>query len=128
MKGKLGALGLAPMVCIAIIYFFLGTYLQTALANLTWNATTVGDNLFRSTLRTRDMVWIYFSNLLAIACSFGLLIPWAKVRMACYRFERLSMTTTTGLDSFFAAAKSLEVGAAGEEIGDIFGVSVDLGL
>jgi uncharacterized membrane protein YjgN (DUF898 family) len=127
-KARLGALGIAPMVCFAIIYFFLGTYLQAALANLTWNATTVGGNLFRSTLRTRDMIWIYFSNLLAIACSFGLLIPWAKVRMACYRFERLSLKTTTGLDSFVAAAKSLEVGAAGEEIGDIFGVSVDLGL
>jgi len=127
-RGKLGALGLAPMVSFAVIYFCVGTYLQTTLANLTWNATTVGGNLFRSTLRTRDMVWIYFSNMLAIACSFGLLIPWAKVRLACYRFERLSLSTTTGLDSFVAAAKTQEVGAAGEEIGDIFGVSVDVGL
>jgi uncharacterized membrane protein YjgN (DUF898 family) len=127
-KAKLGLLGLLPMVSFAVIYFFIAIYMQTTLANLTWNATTVGGNLFSSTLRSRDMVWIYFSNMLAIVCSFGLLIPWAKVRLACYRFERLSLTTTTGLDNFVAAAKTREVGAAGEEIGDIFGVSVDVGL
>jgi uncharacterized membrane protein YjgN (DUF898 family) len=127
-KGKLGAIALTPIISFMLIYFFLGTYIHTALANLTWNATTARDSFFRSTLRTRDMVWLYLSNALAIACSIGLLIPWATVRLARYRFECLSLATAGGLDGFLAAAQTMEIGAAGEEIGDIFGISVDVGL
>lgn len=127
-KGKLGAIALIPIIFFMLIYFFLGTYIHTALVNLTWNATTARDSFFRSTLRTRDMAWLYLSNALAIVCSIGLLIPWATVRLARYRFERLSLATAGGLDGFLAAAQTMEIGAAGEEIGDIFGISVDVGL
>jgi uncharacterized membrane protein YjgN (DUF898 family) len=127
-KDKLGALALVPMFSFMLVYFFLVTYLQTALANLTWNSTTIAGNQFRSTLRARDMAWLYLSNLLAIAASMGLLMPWATVRLARYRFQRLQLTTTGGVDAFLAATQEIVVGAAGEEIGDIFGISVDVGL
>jgi uncharacterized membrane protein YjgN (DUF898 family) len=119
---------LFPMLFFILLYFFIATYVQTALRNLAWNGTSLSGCRFKSTLRTRDMVWLYFSNAVAIACTLGLLIPWASVRMARYRFERLEARTQKGLEDFFALARNEEVTATGEEIGDIFGVNVDFGF
>jgi uncharacterized membrane protein YjgN (DUF898 family) len=128
-KAGAAALALAPVfVLFPLLYFYLATYLRTALANLAWNATSIGQSRFTSTLRTWDMAWLYFSNAVAIACTLGLLIPWAAVRVARYRFQQLKVETREGLDGFLALARKEEVNATGEEIGDIFGVSVDLGF
>jgi uncharacterized membrane protein YjgN (DUF898 family) len=112
---------------LLLFYFCIGIYVQTAVANLTWNRTGIGDGRFSSTLRTRDMLWLYLSNAIAITCSLGLLIPWASVRLARYRFEHLAMQTSQGLDGFVAAACE-DVTATGEEIGDLFGIEMDLAL
>ena len=112
---------------LLVFYFCMAIYVQTAVANLTWNRTGIVDGRFSSTLRTRDMLWIYLSNAVAIACSLGLLIPWASVRLARYRFEHLTMQTSKGLDGFLAAAGE-ELTATGEEIGDLFGIEMDLAL
>jgi uncharacterized membrane protein YjgN (DUF898 family) len=125
---NLRLLTLLPLLSFPFFYFYIVTYVQTALTNLTWNGTAIGDCRFRSTLRTLDMVWLYLSNAIAIACSIGLLIPWATVRMARYRFERLEMETGKEAEGFFALARNEEVGATGEEIGDIFGIDVDFGF
>ncbi len=128
IKGNLSALAMLPMLSFALIYFFVGIYAQTALNNLTWNSTIVGDNNFKSSLRTRDMMWLYVSSALAIVLSLGFLTPWATVRLARYRFGQLALKTTGDLDGFLTAAREPEIGAAGEEIGDIFGITVDVGL
>lgn len=128
VKGKLSALAFVPMMAFMLIYFLVGIYAQTALANLTWNSTVVGDNNFKSSLRARDMIWLYLSSALAIVLSLGFLTPWATVRLARYRFGQLALLTTGDLDGFLTAARESEIGAAGEEIGEIFGVTVDVGL
>ena len=125
---NLRLLSLLPLLTLPFFYFYIVTYLQTALTNLTWNGTAIGDCRFRSTLRTRDMVWLYLSNAIAIACTFGLLIPWASVRLARYRFDKLEMEAGKEPEGFFALARNEEVNATGEEIGDIFGVDVDFGF
>ena len=128
-KAGAASLALAPMfVLLPLLYFYLATYLRTALSNVAWNATTIGQSRFTSTLRTRDMAWLYLSNAVAIACTLGLLIPWATVRVARYRFQQLKVETREGLDGFMALARKEEISATGEEIGDIFGVNVDLGF
>ncbi len=122
------SLVLFPTLFFVLLYFYAVTYVQTELANLTWNGTSVGGCRFKSTMRTRDMIWLYLSNAVAIACTLGLLIPWAAVRMAKYRFERLEAKTEQGLDGFLALARNEQITATGEEIGDIFGVNVDFGF
>ena len=122
-----GIAAVAMAFLAPLVYFYVVIYVQTALANLSWNATRLGDARFESTLRTRNMAWLYLSNAVAIACTLGLLIPWAAVRLARYRFEHLALETAGGLDHFLAAAGE-EVSATGEEIGDVFGIDVDVAL
>ncbi|HEY6871829.1 MAG TPA: DUF898 family protein [Geobacteraceae bacterium] len=110
---------------MALFYLFGSVYLRTALANLTWNATRLGGERFQSTLRSRDMAWLYLSNAVAIPLSLGLLTPWASLRLTRYRLARLSIRTTGELEQIVAAPLE-EVGPAGEEIGDILGIDVAL--
>jgi uncharacterized membrane protein YjgN (DUF898 family) len=125
----LGGLLIITILALPLLYFILMVYAQTAMANLCWNATNLGKGTFRSTLRTRDMSLLFATNALAIMFSLGLMTPWATVRLARYRFQRLELHTTNGLDEVVAAAGSGQaVGATGEEIGDLFDMSVDIAL
>jgi uncharacterized membrane protein YjgN (DUF898 family) len=100
-------------------------YLPVALSNLTWSATSIGRHRFACTLRVRDLAWIYLSNALAVLCSFGLLAPWAAIRLARYRIEKMSLTGFGRLDTIIAAEQEA-MGATGEELGDMLGF--DFGL
>ncbi|OGT97623.1 MAG: hypothetical protein A2X80_03255 [Geobacteraceae bacterium GWB2_52_12] len=124
-----GGLALIPMFAFPLVYFIVIVYGQTLLANLTWNATSLAGNRFRSTLRTRDMAMLFVTNALAILFSLGLLMPWAAVRLTRYRFDNLSLLAESGLDGIVAAAENGPgVNATGEEIGDVFGMSMDISL
>ena len=130
-RGAPSGLVLVPLLSFFVIYFIVIVYAQTALANLSWNNTRLGNNngIFRSTLRTRDMVLLFVTNGLAIMFSLGLLVPWATIRLTRYRFERLELESLNGLDGILAAAGSRSaVGATGEEIGDLFDMSMDIAL
>ena len=122
-------LALIPMFSFFLVYFIMMVYGQTALANLSWNGTRMGNGSFHSTLRTRDMAMLFVTNALAILLSLGLLVPWATVRLARYRFERLKLNTADGLDNVVAAAgNGSSVGAVGDEIGDVFDMQMDIAL
>jgi uncharacterized membrane protein YjgN (DUF898 family) len=71
------------------------------------------------------MVWLYLSNTVAIICSCGLLIPWASIRLTRYRLSCLALTLVDD-PAEFAAAGDAVIDAAGEEIGDVFGIDMSL--
>ena len=106
-------------------YFLIFVYGYVRTANLTWNGTFLGKNRFVSSMRVRDMSWIMFSNVMASILSVGLLVPWASVRLARYRLDKLALNAAGDLDRYLNARLE-ETSAAGEEIGDIFGV--DFGI
>ena len=118
-------LALAPGVAFFASYLVVGLYLPTALTNLTWSSTRIGGHRFQSALRVRDLAWIYFSSAVAVLCSLGLLAPWAAVRLTRYRLDKLTVTGVGSLDSVLAADNA-EMGATGEELGDMLGF--DMGL
>jgi uncharacterized membrane protein YjgN (DUF898 family) len=105
------------------VYLYFAIYVRTAQTNLTWNATRLSSSRFQCELNAGRMAWLYLSNAVAIACTLGLMIPWAMVRLTRYRLEQLTFHTGEGLDRFRAGADQ-QVSAVGEEVGDIFGVDV----
>ena len=107
------------------LYLTFAVYLETALTNLTWNATGMGNSRFTSSLRVVAIIWIRLSNAVVILVSLGLMTPWASIRMARYRYSRLAFEAVDDLAGF-TAAPAEEVGPAGEEISDIFGIDVAL--
>ncbi len=112
-------------VLMIFSYLFVALYFYVRITNLTWNNTRLGRHRFNCDLKVLEMLWIFFSNGVAILASFGLLTPWATVRLTRYRLEHLTVTVDGSLEEFEAANRSA-VSAAGEEIGDIFGMDIGL--
>ena len=109
-------------------YFAFVIGVMTALNNLVWNKTELGDIRFTSDMSPMSVIWLYVSGFVAVACSLGLLFPWAAVRLRRYRYDHLTLHTDTGVERFVASVQAASVGAAGEEIGDVFGLDVDIAL
>ena len=87
---------LNPIALVAILLLYLGigvvaVGIRTTFENLAWKHTTIDGHHFESRLEIGRMFGIYVSNMLAIGFSLGLAVPWARVRLARYRAESLSM-------------------------------------
>jgi uncharacterized membrane protein YjgN (DUF898 family) len=127
---EMAAATFSGLLAAGIVAFYLmipvvGAMIQARTANLLYNGTVMGPVSFASSQRARDLVWIYLSNLVLIAFTFGLFIPWAKVRLAHYRAERLTVAGPQELGSF-AAGQHQASTATGSEMADL--LDLNLGL
>lgn len=117
-----------PAILLFYLYFgaLLLGYINSRVTNLTFNSATLANNVsFISTLLAGRLARIYLLNLVAIVFTFGLMIPWASIRVARYRAESLALKSAADLDSFVSEIGK-NVDATGEEMGEFF--DVDLAL
>jgi hypothetical protein len=115
------ALAFVSVIAIYVAYLAVFAYLRARVGNLTLNGTIVGPLRCRSTLRARDLTWLYASNIIAVIATVGLAIPWVTIRMARYRAANLCAVGTAALASFAAAPGAVGT-ATGSEVGDLFDV------
>lgn len=115
----------AALVAYYLALFIVGVYIYARVQNLVWGNTQLESHHLSSTIRARDVLWIWFSSAVAIALSAGLLIPWAQIRFARYRIENLAIAGDGNFDHF-VASKQGDVRATGEEIGEVFGINFGL--
>jgi uncharacterized membrane protein YjgN (DUF898 family) len=116
---------LLPAVGLYGSYAIAYAYLQARTANLLWNATYGPGLRFSSTLSATKLLKLYAGNLLAAACTAGLLIPWAVIRTLKYRLENFAVVVEPGI-AHEANPAFASVGATGQELGDFF--NLDLGI
>ena len=116
------------LVAVVLLYAGIGVTtvaVRAAIENLVWNHTLLDQHRFESRLRAGRMFWLYATNLLGIACTLGLFVPWARVRMARYRAESLSLLPGASLVSS-ALTGGLDAEATGAELSDA--MDLDFGL
>lgn len=106
-------------------YLLLRAYAEVTFARLSWRNTRLGAIGFDCAWSAGGLFGLYFVNTLGILASFGLLVPWAAIRSARYKLERITLHSAQGLDGFLAAAQE-NVGAVGDEAGELLGF--DFGL
>lgn len=106
-------------------YFVVWAFLAAALGNLVYNHTDLGEHRFRSTLKGWQLLKIYALNTVAILASAGLMIPWAKIRLARYRAESLTLLAAGDLADFRAESRA-DVDATAAEMDGLF--DIDIGL
>ncbi len=121
------ALAMVPAIIAYLALLALPVYVRTKYTNLMWSNSRLGGHRFESTLRARDMIWIYVSNGVAIVLSLGLAVPWAMVRLARYRAAHFTFLAAGTLDDFVAEAERKE-GATSAELVDALDLDMDLGL
>ena len=124
-QGAVMALFYGVMVLMYLLYFAVFVGMKTALTNLLWNHATLGPHRVRSTLELWAVVGIFLGNAVAIVFSLGLLVPWAKVRLAKYRAAHWTLIANGDLEGFVADARQ-EYGAAGAEVGEAFDIDLSI--
>jgi uncharacterized membrane protein YjgN (DUF898 family) len=122
---KVGALLPKLVIVFLPLLLLVGAFLNKCLQNATLGNVTIQRHRLLSGMETSQLFWLYLSNTVLIVLTLGIFIPWAHVRMAKYRFERLALEVHGSLDEFIAG-ESAASAATGEEISDMF--DVDLGL
>ncbi|MBE7495229.1 MAG: DUF898 family protein [Verrucomicrobiaceae bacterium] len=104
-----------------LLMFLLFTWYQVRTNNYCINTTRWGTvGRLDSRVRVRDLMWLYFTNGIAVLLTLGLMIPWVKVRMARYRAERTVFLCSGSLDAVTAsmAADESAIGDAGADVFD----------
>lgn len=104
-------------------YVIAYAFIKARGGNLSWNNIRIGSLYFKSTLRTADLIKLYFTNALGIIVSLGLLIPWAVIRTLRYRAEQMRVMHHGTLAQFKGSEKR-NVAAAGAEAIDIFDMDI----
>lgn len=101
------------------------TYINTRLTNYFFNNLKLDYVRFKVNIGYRKLLWIYLSNLVLILLTFGLYIPWAKVRAVKYK---LSCVTVFAADlDGYIASETQQSKALGEEMSDFLDVDVGIG-
>jgi uncharacterized membrane protein YjgN (DUF898 family) len=109
-----------------VMIFLITAYIKSRITNIIWNSTSLEHISFSSNQRMRDLAWLYFSNTIILFLTLGLATPWAQIRMARYRAERLALTGETDWDKFVGEKKEMSR-AMGEEIAEMFDVDLSFG-
>jgi uncharacterized membrane protein YjgN (DUF898 family) len=122
-KSAAGSLAMTGLIYTGYVVAF--AYLSSRIGNITHNGTAIGPLRLASTLRARDLVWLYVSNIVAVLATLGLATPWATIRLARYRASRLAVVAHSPIESL-VAAEGGDASATGSEVSDLFDVDVSL--
>jgi uncharacterized membrane protein YjgN (DUF898 family) len=83
---------LFPLLGLFYLYLLLpGAFIKARLANLLYGGISFGPHELSSEQRGMELLKLYVVNLFAVVLSLGLLIPWAKIRLAAYRASCLTL-------------------------------------
>lgn len=127
-KGGFAAFGmfflLIPLLLI-LSQTLIRPYVAARTTNAIWSATRLGSHQFASRLPIGGYIGLTLVNWLGIIFTLGLLIPWARVRVARLRAEHLALEVNGSLDAFVAGETSVAT-ALGDEAAEMF--DLDIGL
>jgi uncharacterized membrane protein YjgN (DUF898 family) len=114
-----------PLLGVYAGYAVGYAYIQARTTNLLWNGTSGDGFRFSSSVSAMKLVRIYIGNIVAVALTAGLLIPWAVVRTLKYRLDNFAMIVEKEV-VHEANPAFARVGATGQELGDFF--NLDFGV
>jgi uncharacterized membrane protein YjgN (DUF898 family) len=113
------------MIFYMLIYIVSYSYLNAHVVNYTFNNISINGVRFKSELKFTKLMKIYFTNIILIIFTFGLMIPYAKIQLIKYRISTLTILISDDTSNFSTKEISDE-SAFGEEYGEY--LNIDLGL
>jgi len=122
--GVIGVTIMVVYVAGAAAFLPLTTIYRAFVRNAVYAGIALeGGHRFESTISPPRLIWIAISNAAVIVVSFGMLLPWARVRVARYLCENTWVKPAGSLDEFIGEAESRQ-SAIGDAFMDIEGVDV----
>ncbi|ANF81144.1 hypothetical protein A3K93_02355 [Acinetobacter sp. NCu2D-2] len=105
--------------------FVIWPWIQARLFISTWNNMVLSRSKFQTSCNSAVFVWIMVTNWLLKIVSFGLLTPWAAVRIYRYKVESLSLCLVNDPDLMLNQMQE-DPSAIAEELSDIFDFDISL--
>lgn len=131
LLGEEDPVAVAQFVGGLYLWFFLaiipsGLIYEALIRNVVYNNLAMeGGHSFASNISPLRLVWIAITNGIAAIISFGLLLPWAHVRMHRYLTEHTYFEPGESLDHFISSVEQSQ-SAIGDAYTDL--ESIDVGL
>jgi len=102
------------------------SYYQTKIRNHIFKQTEI-DNVaqFDSNFTFSSLAWLQLTNLLAVLCTFGLALPWAKIRAVNYAIARTEVSLSEHKDDIFEGIIE-EQSSIGDEVANAFDIDIAL--
>lgn len=113
------------MLFILLVELLLFVTFITWTRNLVLSALRIGAAQLASRLRVGEIFLLYLTNIIAIVCTLGLLIPWAKVRLMRYQMSKTSLLAPQGTENF-TGGPGQSASAVGEELAEFFDLDLSL--
>lgn len=117
----MGSIAMSYLIYIASLTYTKAIY-DAIIQNYSWKNSSLGGIKFRTNYKSSKLGWIYFSNLVVLILSLGLLYPWTKVRVTKYKTQNFEIKSDD-LDNFVVTAQK-EQSAVGEEFDDFFDIDI----
>ncbi len=100
---------------VLIVYALAGIIYRAAVHNIVWSSMVIdGRHRLRSDLSRGRYVWITLSNLVVTICTFGLMRPWAAVRLTRHVVEHTAIAVDGDIGDVVTAVQQ-SGGAVGSE-------------
>lgn len=116
---------LVSVIILLLVVLPLGTIYSALTRNAIYQGIVLEDgHRFKSTISATTLIWIALSNSVAVVFSLGLLLPWARIRVARYLCAHSWVAPNSSLDEF-AGDLQRSPTAIGDAYMDI--ESVDIG-
>lgn len=114
---------IAIYMLMIVVTLLIVPYFIARIQNLVWNHTWLGEHRFSSTLTVSGLAWIIFSNFVFIILTLGLFKPFADIRMARYKMERMAFWPAADMEEFIASEQQ-QISATGTETAEVFDVDI----
>ncbi len=122
--GAASLLPLLPLLIVVIALLPAATIYAAFTRNAIYAGTALeGGHRFESTVAASRLFWISISNAVAIVVSLGMLLPWARIRVARYLCAHTWLKPAGSLDDFVGEAERRQ-SAIGDAYMDIDGIDV----
>ena len=112
------------MLTLLVSYALAGLFYAAGVRNVVFQATVFdGKHRLESDFGRRRYAWIAITNLLVTMVTFGLMRPWAAVRMARYTWSHTALEMDGDLGTYLSELKD-ETGVVGAEFTDFEGIDI----
>ncbi len=111
-----------------LIFFPASMIYRAGIRNIHFNNTELDDrHSFISTVEVLPLAWIVLSNAIVTLFSLGLMLPWARIRLARYMADNTQFVAGGPLDVYTSDVLETH-GVTAAEYVDIEGFDIDLGI
>ena len=114
------------IIALYFMFFLVYVVYRICCLNIVFNHLTLADKItFSSSISSPYLLWIVFSNLIAIVITLGLAIPWSQVRKSRYLCDNIHTQTSPDFTDFIGAEQKAQ-SSIGEEFANFEGIELGL--